>query len=198
MNSAASGAHDLDLAEGRGVEDTAGIAHRETLARHRRVHVLDARAGNTARASTGPRSRTPRPAPAPSHESASCAPGSNRSPREMPAKLPKVAGVYGMRNVVKPDLRDGRVERLRGDRERVQVRGLALVGRHSGRGVALQVFDRAESLLRGKPQVAHRHVVLKVDEGLELAGRVCGGERAQGGSGPSGRRLDGVAPIRAA
>ena len=52
------------------------------------------------------------------------------------------------------------------DAERVQVRGLALVGRHAGRRVALDVLDRAEAFARREREVVRRHVVLEIDEGL--------------------------------
>ena len=52
------------------------------------------------------------------------------------------------------------------DRERVYVRGLALVGRHAGGGVALEMLDRGEAFLRRKVHVARDDVALVVDEGL--------------------------------
>ena len=52
------------------------------------------------------------------------------------------------------------------DRERVDVRGLALVGRHAGGGVALEMLHRAEAFLRGEMHVARDDVALEVDERL--------------------------------
>ena len=51
-------------------------------------------------------------------------------------------------------------------RQGVHVRGLALVGRHAERGVALQVLHRAEIFLRGKLDIGGRHVMHEVDECL--------------------------------
>ena len=52
------------------------------------------------------------------------------------------------------------------EREAGDVGGLALVGRHAERGVALQVLDRAEALALGERDVVGGDVVLEVDEGL--------------------------------
>src|SRR5262245_46135759 len=73
----------------------------------------------------------------------------------------------------------------------VGVAGLALVGRHAERRVALEMLGDAEALARGELHVGDRHVVLEIDEGLALAlldlphraGR--GGLR---GNGPARRR----------
>ena len=54
-------------------------------------------------------------------------------------------------------------------RQRVHVRGLALVGRHAGGGVALDVLDRAEAFARAEPQILGGDVVLEIDEGLAAA-----------------------------
>ena len=56
-----------------------------------------------------------------------------------------------------------------GDGERVHVGELALVGRHAGGGVALDVLDRAHALLHRKLDVLDADVVLEVDEGLDAA-----------------------------
>ena len=45
----------------------------------------------------------------------------------------------------------------------VHVGGLALVGRHAERRVALEMLDRAEILARRKLDILNRHVVLEVD-----------------------------------
>ena len=64
------------------------------------------------------------------------------------------------------DLGDRAAGQRRHDAERRQVGGLALVGGHAERGVALQVLDGAEALAMGKRDVVGGDVVLQVDEGL--------------------------------
>ena len=59
---------------------------------------------------------------------------------------------------------------LRGDRERVHVRRLALIGRHAGRRIALDMFDRAHALAGRQHHVAGGDVVLEIDEGLGFGG----------------------------
>ena len=54
----------------------------------------------------------------------------------------------------------------RHDGERVDVAGLALVGAHAERGVALQMLDRLVALLMGDGEIVQAHVVLEIDEGL--------------------------------
>jgi hypothetical protein len=78
-----------------------------------------------------------------------------------------------------PHLRDRHADRLGDDRERVQIRGLALVGGHAGRGVALDVLDRAEALARRERQIARRDVVLPIDEGLSARRRRPCGQRTE-------------------
>ena len=61
----------------------------------------------------------------------------------------------------------------RGDRcQCVHVGGLALVGRHAGRGVAFDMLDRAESFARRDGEILGRDIVLKIDErfAVRLAG----------------------------
>ena len=94
--------------------------------------------------------------------------GSNRSPARCPAKVPNVTGVIGRAERRQADLGHRPVERAGRDREPVHVRRLALVGRHAGGGVALDVLDRAHALAHGELDVLGRHVVLEVDEGLHL------------------------------
>jgi hypothetical protein len=50
------------------------------------------------------------------------------------------------------------------DAERRHVGGLALVGRHAGRGIALDVLDRLEALAQRNADVLRRHVVLEIHE----------------------------------
>ena len=120
---------------------------RAALARDRVVHRLRRRAGNTRRASIGRRPRTPRPAPPPSRGSA-CA----RIGIEQVAARGSGEGAEGHRRIGRaegrePDLRDRLLLHGGGDGERVHVGELALIGRHAGRGVALDVLDRAHALL---------------------------------------------------
>ena len=68
------------------------------------------------------------------------------------------------------DVLDAHAELAGDDGKRVNVRGLALVGAHAGRGVALHVLDRGEALAHGQAQVLGGDVVLEVDEGLLPAG----------------------------
>ena len=48
--------------------------------------------------------------------------------------------------------------------KRIQIAEFALIGRHSGRSVALEMLDRGEALARGKVDVSQRDVVLEIDE----------------------------------
>ena len=66
------------------------------------------------------------------------------------------------------DLRDRQAARLRDDAQRVDVGRLALVGRHAGGGVALDVLDRGVALADRQQQVGGGDVVLVVDEVLAL------------------------------
>ncbi len=63
-------------------------------------------------------------------------------------------------------LRDGLGGELGHQRQPAEVRGLALVGGHAERGVALEVLDRAETLVPGERHVLVRDIVLKIDERL--------------------------------
>jgi hypothetical protein len=51
-------------------------------------------------------------------------------------------------------------------RRAVEIAGLALVGRHAERGVALEMFGDAEAFASGEFHVRHRDVVLDIDECL--------------------------------
>ena len=63
--------------------------------------------------------------------------------------------------------RSGLVDRAAGQRrhrgDAVDIGGLALIGRHAERRVALEVLDRDVALARGERDVLQRHVVLEVD-----------------------------------
>src|SRR4029077_15494564 len=87
-----------------------------------------------------------------------------------------------------PDLRRGLPQGLRDDAERIQVRGLALVGRHAGRGVAFHVLDGAKTLAQREREVLGGDVVLPVDE--RTAARVRRAwQRADEAGGCTRRRL---------
>ncbi len=67
-----------------------------------------------------------------------------------------------------------------------EIGGLALVGRHAERGVALEMLGDAEALARGELHVGDGHVVLEIDEGLAAAAchlpeRACGKRLVLGG-----------------
>ena len=51
----------------------------------------------------------------------------------------------------------------------IQLTGLALVGCHSERRISLEMLDRHEAFLRGKPNVGVGDIVLEIDKGLGLA-----------------------------
>ena len=61
-----------------------------------------------------------------------------------------------------------------GDRERVHVRKLTLVGRHARGGVALDVLDRAHALLDRQAHILGANVVLEIDERFRATVRVDG------------------------
>ena len=73
------------------------------------------------------------------------------------------------------DLGDGFARRFREDAEPVDVRCLALVGRHAEGRVALGMLDRLIALALGQLEIGRRHIVLEIDEMLValivLAGR---------------------------
>ena len=108
---------------------------------------------------------------APRRASACVRTGSNSSPRVGPAMVPNVTGVYGWRNVVSPTAGIGLPSVSGDDRQRVDVRRLALVGRHAGRGVALDVLDGAKTFARRQLEILDRHVVLEIDESARLRRR---------------------------
>ena len=74
------------------------------------------------------------------------------------------------------DVGDRTIQRLRHDLERGHVRCLALVGRHSGGGVALDVLDGLEAFPDREQDVLDRDVVLKIDERMS-----CGEPPSRGG-----------------
>ena len=118
--------------------------------------------------------------------------GSKSSPRAGPAKAPKVTGVVGRTEGREPHRRDRLLLDGRGDGERVHVGELALVGRHAGRGVALDVLDRAQALLDRELDVLDADVVLKVDESLDGSVAEHVQRRAERAAHGRGRAFDSV------
>ncbi len=179
--------HDLDLAKRRGVEDADRGTRRHAFATHGGIHVL-------ARFR-----EVPRPAPLADrleHRAVLLGPGIDPClPRhlEMCAAMVACEGPERGRRIRRPkrrqaDLRLFLSKGIRGDVQAVDVRHLALVGRHAVRGIALDVLDRAHPLAHGQAQVLGGHVVLIVDEGLGLS-RVQVGRQlgvADAGAGPVG------------
>ena len=168
------GADDLDLAEGRGVEDAERGAGGAALAGDGGVHVL-ARLREV-------------PGAAPERDrledgAVGLGPGVDRGlAGDLEGRVLVVAGegAEGRRRVGRAeggeaDLRRLLAERVGGDHQAVDVRHLALVGRHAVGGVALDVLDRAHALADREADVLGGDVVLEVDEGL-------GGRRVRGRS----------------
>ena len=96
-------------------------------------------------------------------------------------RAPAVAddGAEGQRHIRRAegggaDLGDGLGQALGDECQGVDVRGLALVGAHAGRGVALDVLDRAEAFAQRQAEILRRDVVLEVDEGLLAGARAVG------------------------
>src|SRR6185437_2270518 len=158
-------AHHLDLAERRAVEDSAMLAHRETFACHGGVHALPG-----------------------TREVASALPQADVLEYGAVASRPVVhrRGPYRVEQLAtrearetaeahrrirhterrEADLRHWLVELARDDRERVDVGRFALVRRHPGGGVALDVLDGAKAFTGGQSEVPRRDIVLPIDEGL--------------------------------
>ena len=159
----------LDLAERRGVEDAETLAHGTAFAAYGGVHVL---------AGLG---EIPRPAPlADRLEDRAVLGGPAVDLRlarhlEMLAAMVACESAEGGRRVGwaergQPHLRLALAQRVGRDVQPVDVRHLALVGRHAVRGVTLDVLDRAHALAHGQAQVLGGYVVLVVDERLGAAG----------------------------
>ena len=75
------------------------------------------------------------------------------------------------------DFRNALARGFRENAEAVEVRRLALVGRHAEGGVALGVLDRLVALALGQFEVGHRHVILEIDEMLVAFIVFAGGRR---------------------
>ena len=96
---------------------------------------------------------------------------------------------------MRPTCGAGLAEGVGRDRQAVDVRRLALVGRHAVRGVALDVLDRAQALADREADVLGGDVVLEVDEGLGGGAVAVGRQLA---AGRAGRRAARPAPRRPA
>ena len=154
-----------DLAERRGVEDAAAVAHRPAFARHGGVHVL---AGAREEARALPH------ADILEHGALADRPAVHRRAayrvEDLAPRLPRKAreghGGVGHAEGGEAHRRDRLAELACGVVQRVEVRGLALVGRHAGGGVALDVLDGAEPFAHREVEVLEHHVVLEIHEGL--------------------------------
>ena len=104
-----------------------------------------------------------------------------------PGERAEADRIVGRAEARRADGGDRQAARLGEDGEAVQVRGLALVGRHAERGVALQVLDRLEAFALRQAHVRRRDVVLQVDEGLALAGDLEERQQAVGCAGFAAR-----------
>ena len=164
------GPDDLDLAERRGIENADRLAHRLAFARDRLMHVL-AVAREIAGAlplpdvlERGALRRCPVVGRRRAH-------GVEQFAARRAGEGAEGDGRIGQAEGGEADCGQRLVERRGGDAERVHVRGLALVGRHAGRGVALDVLDRAEAFAHGELDILRGDVVLEIDEGLDARGR---------------------------
>ena len=183
------GADDLDLAQRRRVLDPGGGARRQTLALERLLRGF----------ARERKARRPLPlARVLEHGALARRPGVQR---RLADRLEQVAAgkagerAEGHRRVRlterrQPDGGDRLAERVRRDRQRVEIGRLALVGAHAGGGVALDVFDRTHALARSERNVTRRDVVVEVDESLAGAlGRAADRQRQRPAS-SSGRAFD--------
>ena len=84
-------------------------------------------------------------------------------------KRAEADGIVGWAETRRADGGNRQAARLGQDCEAVQVRGLALIGGHAERGVALQMLDGLEAFALRQPHIRGCHVVLQVDEGFALA-----------------------------
>ncbi len=154
---------EVDLAERRGIEDADRRPCCLDLARDRFVHVL-AGAGIVPGAlpladgledrAVGRVPGVHRRAPDRVEQGAGVAPDDRAEGDRRVGRAE--GGDAELGNALAGDLRD--------DAERVDVAGLALVGAHAGRGVALDVLDRAVALPERQREVGGGDVVLQIDE----------------------------------
>ena len=159
------GADHLDLAQGRGIENAAVLAHRQTFAPNRRLHILAPlreEAGAFPQGhvfENGPLLDRPIMDRGRADRIEQVAP---RHARQHPEGHRRVGHTEGGQ----ANLRDRPVQGVRDHAQRIKVRGLALIGRHAGRGVALNMLDGLEALAHGQLQILGGDVVLPVDKGL--------------------------------
>ena len=66
-------------------------------------------------------------------------------------------------------LRNALPRQLGHDRQAQNIAGLALIGRHAQRGIALQMLDRPEVFLIGQLHILDGDIVLLIDPGASLA-----------------------------
>ena len=164
----ASAALHVDLAEGRHVAHPDLVSHRPRFAVHRILRLL---AGLRVIERAQPRPGLDE------HRALLLGPSVRWcQPRWAKILRPVMAG-----KGADGDRREGRAEGGGADRAEiaagdrgehrraVEIAGLALVGRHAERGVALEMLGDAEALARRKLHVGYRHVVLEIDERLASA-----------------------------
>ena len=162
------GTDDLDLAERGAVEQADGGACGAALARDRLAHRFSGAW------------KIPRPLPQAhilERRAVGLGPAMHRRPADgvelWPARGSGESAErhrrVGLAKGGETDIRNRLRQRARRDRQRVHVRKLALIGRHAGGGVALDVLDRAHALLDREPQVLGANIVLKVDKRLGAA-----------------------------
>ena len=158
---------DIDLAQGRGVEDADTLPRRLALARDGRLHVF-AGFGEIA---------WPLPlADILEHRALGDVPILHRRQAGRIELITPIAPTHGTEG-------DGRIGRPKGgranladrpsdgagqDAQRVDVGGAPLIGTEAGQGVALQMLGGIEALAHGKLDIRERRVVLQIDEALAL------------------------------
>jgi hypothetical protein len=159
-------ADDFDLAERRGVEQADGVARRLALPHHRSALVL-ARLGEIPGA-------PPERDILERRAMLGCPVVDRRFAHGIEQNIARRTNQraerdrrIGRSRRRRPHFRNWLFHRSSDQADGVHVRRLALVGRHARRRVALDVLDRFEALAQRKLDIFGRHVVLKIDEGLE-------------------------------
>ncbi len=159
---------DIDLAERRDIGDADGGAHRPGFADRRLLHTF-------ARLAIDPR---PLPQADIDHVGAGLfmAVMHRRAPErlEVPARCPADNGAEADRRIGRPearraDLGDRPAVFRRHDRQRIDIGGAALIGRHAERRVAFEMLRCRKSLAPRQPDIACLDVVLQVDKGFAAA-----------------------------
>ncbi len=80
----------------------------------------------------------------------------------------------GRRRIRRPEsgetnLRRRALERIGGNGQTIDVRGLALIGRHAIGGIALDVLDGMKPFAHGQTNILGCYIVLEIDESLGFA-----------------------------